>query len=75
MIWGRVVDTQKGIRQSKDQQSLAPKDWQLVKFSSAGDAPQVIASSVLCFDFDSDGQIYTAMASRFTRSRVGLHVN
>ncbi len=59
MLWGKMVDAQKALRENaKDQEipPLVPPSWELVRRSPSGDE-SVLAKSVVAFDIDDEGHI------------------
>jgi hypothetical protein len=56
MIWGNLVRAQKQANVTDESADLVPKSWQLFRRSPTG-AENVVASGVLAYDVDDQGQI------------------
>jgi hypothetical protein len=59
MLWGRMVDAEKALRENARGQeipSLVPPSWELVRRGPSGDE-SVLARSVVAFDVDGEGRI------------------
>jgi hypothetical protein len=60
MLWGRVVDAEKALRENTDKRgggaALVPASWQLVRRAPDG-VEQVLAKHVLAYDLCPDGGV------------------
>lgn len=56
MIWGNLIEAQKGSAQLKEDNDLVPKNWELVRHANGGTS-DVIARGVLSFDLCDDGSV------------------
>ena len=66
MLWGRLIDTQKALRQQGEVGAIVPEDWELVRLGPDG-VQKVLAHGVLAFDLGADGSLICTNGGSITR--------
>ena len=66
MLWGKLIDAERALKQKKQQGALVPKSWELIRRAPDG-TETILARNVLSFDLAPDGAIVWSNGSAIFR--------
>ncbi|MFA6044871.1 MAG: hypothetical protein WC718_07795 [Phycisphaerales bacterium] len=56
MLWGKMMDAEKALRENRGEGGIVPKDWRLIRRDAAG-KETTLSESVVAFDIAADGGV------------------
>jgi hypothetical protein len=59
MLFGKMIDAEKALREKKADGALVPRDWELRRRSLSTGEESVLATSVLSFDVSNESIVFT----------------
>lgn len=74
MLWGKMIDAEKAMRQKKSEGALVPKDWELVRRELSSGREEVLARSVVSFDLRGNGVVFSNGSEVFTLGSDGAQI-